>query len=228
MSSQTRDGRSARRPRPAGRPPGATGEGTRDEILDAALQAFAEAGFEAMSVRELTRRLGVSHNLVHHHFGSKEDLWRAALDHGVGPTAEDLIKLLGERVGSRDSKQILQQGLARAFELLARRPAVVRILADESTRPGPRLDYLFERYLGPLVEMLSRFLTESRAHGLRDLDSRIAALFVLGSASAQFTHDALAEKLGLGPATQPHYTKSLVDLIMGGLVATDPDSQTRS
>ena len=45
--------------RSVGRPPGATGEATRAEILDAALEAFAEAGFEAMSVRELTRRLEV-------------------------------------------------------------------------------------------------------------------------------------------------------------------------
>ncbi len=58
---------------------GATGDATRGEILDAALKAFAEAGFGAMSVRGLTRQLGASHNPVHHHFGSKQDLWRMAL-----------------------------------------------------------------------------------------------------------------------------------------------------
>ncbi len=80
-----------------------------------------------------------------------------------------------------------------------------------------------ESYLGPMVETLSRFLAESRAHGVRNVDSRVAALFVLSSASAQFTHGALAEKLGLGSASQGRYTKAIVDLVIGGLMASDPD-----
>lgn len=207
--------------RPAGRPRGATAERTRGEILDAALKAFAEAGFGAMSVRELTRQLGVSHNLVHHHFGSKQDLWRAALDHGVGSTAIELTELLSQSVGSPRSRQVLRRVLESAIALLTRRPEVARIFADESARRGQRLDYIYEQYLGPMTEILSRFLSESRGFGVRDVDSRIAALFVLSSASAQFTHDALAEKLGVGSGSPVDYTDSLVDLVLGGLITSD-------
>ena len=212
----------ARKNRPAGRPPGATADDTRSEILDAALLAFAESGFEAMSVRELTRRLGVSHNLVHHHFGSKQDLWHAAIDHGIGATASELTELLGRSVGSPRSRQVLHQVLESAIALLTKRPEIARIFADESARPGPRLDRLFDEYLGPLVSILSRFLSESRAFGVRDVDSRVAALFVLSSASAQFTHDALAEKLGIGRGSKIDYTRSLVDLVLGGLMTSEP------
>ena len=212
-----------RKSRPAGRPPGATGADTRGEILDGALEAFAEAGFEAMSVRELTRRLGVSHNLVHHHFGSKQDLWRAALDHGVGSTAGELAELLSQSVGSPRSRQVLHQVLESAIALLTKCPQVARIFADESARPGPRLDYLYDQFLGPLVAILSRFLSESRAYGVRDVDSRVAALFVLSSASAQFTHAALADKLGIGRGSDIGYTRSLVDLVLGGLMTSDPE-----
>lgn len=211
--------------RSAGRPPGATsGDETRGAILDAALKAFAEAGFAAMSVRELTRRLGVSHNLVHHHFGSKQDLWRAALDHGVGSTASELTELLSRSVGSPRSQQVLHQVLESAIALLTKRPEIARIFADESARPGARLDYLYEKYLGPAVGVLSRFLSESRTYGVRDVDSRIAALFVLSSASAQFTHDALAEKLGVGSGSKTDYAHSLADLVLGGLIASYPDA----
>lgn len=210
-------------PRPSGRPRGATGDDTRGEILDAALKAFAAAGFEAMSVRELTRRLGVSHNLVHHHFGTKEDLWRAALEHGVGSTASELAELLGASVGSPRSRQVLHQVLESAIALLTRRPEVARIFSDESARAGPRLDFLYEQFLGPLLTILSRFLHESRAYGVRDVDSRIAALFVISSASAQFTHAALAEKLGVDRETDTGYTRSLVDLVLGGLMTSEPD-----
>ncbi|MBW2313434.1 MAG: TetR/AcrR family transcriptional regulator [Deltaproteobacteria bacterium] len=211
-------GKSSAKGRPAGRPVGSTAEATRVEILDAALEAFSEAGFEAMSVRELTRRLGVSHNLVHHHFGSKEDLWRAALDHGAGPTANELLELLGQSVGSPDSKRILRTGMESGIELLRRRPAVARIVVDESARPGPRLDYLYERYLGPMVETLSRFLANSQLEGFRDVEPRVATLYVLSSVSAPFAHAALAEKLGLGRRSHDVYTEGLVDLVLDGLM----------
>lgn len=222
MSSQAI---SIKKARPAGRPPGATGEETRVEILDAALESFAEAGYEAMSVRELTRRLGVSHNLVHHHFGSKLDLWYAALDHGIASTANELARLLSQSVGSPRSRQVLHQVLESAIALLTKRPEIARIFTDESARPGPRLDYLYERFLGPLVEILSRFLRDSRAYGVRDVDSRVAALFVLSSVSAQFTHAALAEKLGIGRDSRTGYTHSLTDLVLGGLMTSEPDQE---
>ena len=225
MSSHARD---TKKSRPVGRPPGATGDATRGEILDSALEAFAGAGFEAMSVRELTRRLGVSHNLVHHHFGSKQDLWRAALDHGIGSTANELAELLSQSAGSPRSRQALHQVLESAIALLTRRPEVARIFADESARPGERLDYLYKEFLGPLVAILSQFLSESKDHGVRDVDSKIAALFVLSSASAQFTHDALAEKLGIGRGSDIDYTHSLIDLVLGGLMTSDPEQDPGS
>lgn len=211
----------ATKTRTTGRPRGDTGDSTRGDILDAALKAFAETGFGAMSVRELTRQLGVSHNLVHHHFGSKEHLWRAALDHGVGSTADELTEIIRESVGSPRSREVLQQVLQGAWELLTRRPEIARIFADESARPGPRLDYLYDKYLGPTVELLSRFLHESRAYGVRDVDSRVAALFVLSSASARFTHAALAAKLGVESGAQ---TDALADLVLGGLLTSESES----
>ena len=205
--------------RGAGRPPGDTAESTRAEILDAALDAFAADGFEATSVRELTRRLGVSHNLVHHHFGTKQDLWRAALDHGLGTTVSELFALVGKGIGGPNPAEVIREGVERAMALLLRRPAVARILADESARPGPRLDYLYERYLKPGVAILRRFLNESRDEGLRDVDSRVAVVFVLSTATALFTHGALAEKLGLGTsaAARSRSTAELVELMLRGL-----------
>lgn len=219
--------------RPVGRPAGTSSQHTRDEILAAALEAFAEAGFEAMSVRELCRRLGVSHNLVHHHFGSKDDLWRAALSHGIGPTVEELAQLLGRAGGSPDPREILRTGFQQATQLMLQRPAIVRIVTDESARPGPRIDHLYERYVGPLIEALAAFLSESRAArdlgaGAPDVDPQIAALFAVSAGTALFTHGGLAGKLGLGidDSTESkelarETTGALVDLILDGLAPRD-------
>src|SRR4051812_31481798 len=80
-----------RKPRRAGRPDASGGAVlSADVIIEAALEAFALTGYEAMSVRELTRKLGVSHNLVHHYFRSKAALWRACIDWSFGTLMREI------------------------------------------------------------------------------------------------------------------------------------------
>ena len=56
------------------------GPSTRRRILKAALKAFARHGFDGVSLRTIAVEAGVNHQLIGHHFGSKQDLWNAALD----------------------------------------------------------------------------------------------------------------------------------------------------
>jgi AcrR family transcriptional regulator len=51
----------------------------RQQILDAAIAYFAEAGF-GVQTRELTRRIGVSQPLLYRYFPSKQDLVQAVFD----------------------------------------------------------------------------------------------------------------------------------------------------
>ena len=51
----------------------------RQQILDAAIAYFAEAGF-GVQTRELTRRIGVSQPLLYRYFPSKQDLIQAVFD----------------------------------------------------------------------------------------------------------------------------------------------------
>lgn len=66
-----------------GRRPGAPD--TRAAILAAARERFATAGFGATSVRAIATDAGVDPALVHHYFGSKRDLFVAALALPVDP-----------------------------------------------------------------------------------------------------------------------------------------------
>src|SRR3954447_4981201 len=52
-------------------------ESTRAAVLDAAERLFADHGFAATSMRDISAASGVSHPLIHHHFGSKEELYAA-------------------------------------------------------------------------------------------------------------------------------------------------------
>lgn len=66
-----------------GRRPGAPD--TRSAILDAARAGFATSGFAGTSVRSVAAAAGVDAALVHHYFGTKEDLFVAALELRLDP-----------------------------------------------------------------------------------------------------------------------------------------------
>ena len=73
MSTSTRRGRRPGRP------------DTKAAILAAARECFAAAGFGGTTIRAIAAEAGVDAALVHHYFGSKDDLFVAALALPVDP-----------------------------------------------------------------------------------------------------------------------------------------------
>jgi AcrR family transcriptional regulator len=69
--------------RRAGRRPGK--HDTREEILAAARELFAEHGYDGTSIRQIAAGAGVDPALVHHYFGTKEALFRAAVAAPIDP-----------------------------------------------------------------------------------------------------------------------------------------------
>jgi AcrR family transcriptional regulator len=86
----------------SGRRPGASG--TRDAILLAARARFAEVGYDRATIRAIAMQAGVDPALVMHFFGSKQQLFLAAIELTVNPAEvvpallEDGIDGLGERL----------------------------------------------------------------------------------------------------------------------------------
>lgn len=77
--------------RRTGRRPGK--QDTREAILAAAREAFAERGYDGASIRAIATSAGVDPALVHHYFGTKEQLFNATVQAPIDP-AEVIPKLL--------------------------------------------------------------------------------------------------------------------------------------
>ncbi|SED12509.1 MULTISPECIES: TetR family transcriptional regulator [Streptomyces] len=77
-------------PRRRGRPSRTeeeSGPGARERILEAARAQFAERGYDKASVRGIAKAAGVDPALVHHYFGTKDEVFAAAIEVSFEPTA---------------------------------------------------------------------------------------------------------------------------------------------
>ncbi|WP_141206327.1 TetR/AcrR family transcriptional regulator [Streptomyces griseorubiginosus] len=79
--------------------------GTRDRILVAAREEFSERGYEKTSVRGIAKAAGVDSALVHHYFGTKEQVFAASIEVAFAPAlnasdtvAEGPLDGVGERL----------------------------------------------------------------------------------------------------------------------------------
>ncbi|GAA4716891.1 TetR/AcrR family transcriptional regulator [Phytohabitans rumicis] len=106
--------------RRTGRRPG--NPDTREAILGAAREAFAERGFDAASIRAIATSAGVDPALVHHYFGTKEQLFKACMNFPIDP-AEVFPKLLA------DGPDGLGERLVRTFLAIWDSPAGVPAVA---------------------------------------------------------------------------------------------------
>ncbi|HEV8373812.1 MAG TPA: helix-turn-helix domain-containing protein, partial [Actinomycetota bacterium] len=84
-----------------GRRPGASR--TRDAILEAARREFGQHGYDRATIRGVARGAGVDPALVHYFFGTKAELFAAAMELPVNPAelAQTLLAGEPERIGER-------------------------------------------------------------------------------------------------------------------------------
>ena len=210
------------KPRRAGRPAAAAGAVlSREGIIEAGLDAFATSGYEAMSIRELTRHLGVSHNLVHHYFRSKAELWRACIDWSFGTLAREIA---GAVVLARgDGADILARlrELFRLFiTLTARYPANGLVISREGALGGARFDYIFDNYVAPNLSLFREMLAAGQAAGVlrHDLDLRTIFFLLTDGGAGPYTSRAFAKRLDPRDPQRPEVISAHAELVADVLV----------
>ncbi|WP_052865974.1 TetR/AcrR family transcriptional regulator [Streptomyces niger] len=97
-----------RRGRPA-RTEGASGPGARERILTAARTEFAERGYDKTSIRSIAKAAQVDPALVHHYFGTKEQVFGAAIEVTFEPALHlpDVLAQGPEGIGERFARYFI-------------------------------------------------------------------------------------------------------------------------
>lgn len=149
----------------------------REGLLAVAVQLFNEQGYDATSVADLAKRLGLTKSALYHHFSSKEELLAVALEAALGGL-EAVLDEPGAREGAASDR--LRFVLTGATDVLvAQLPAVTLLLRVRGNSAVEQAALERRRVFDHRVTSL---VAEAQAEGSvrDDVDAAVAARLLFG------------------------------------------------
>jgi AcrR family transcriptional regulator len=198
-----------------GRPPLLSDEA----ILKKALQAFASGGFEAMSVRALNANLGLSHETVSQRFGTKSELFLAAVNYGFQLFINDFNDELTRNDPTSDLEQL--RALLRAFMFsTSRHPTLGELLHHVAIDEEQRNVIIGKTGLADQLMNAAQLLLRLKSDGvIREIQLR-ELWFMAQSAAAPIHFSNVSQMFDFfdGPLDPDEHINRVTDIIMRGLL----------
>lgn len=146
----------------------------RTTVLDAALELFAQHGFADTSLRDISRKSGVAHPLILHHFGSKESLFeevKRRVVEGYAQRFPAAARAVNKPINLRTELRRIMTYVGEN-ELALRLCARTRVDGDYQVWPGEP----------NLFDLLERRMKVAQEQGLLrdDLDPRQLSVMIMG------------------------------------------------
>lgn len=135
---------------------------TKTRILDTAEKLFGIKGFQATSLRDITRAAGVNLAAVNYHFHSKDSLIDAVIARRIQPVNQRRLEMLRAAGPDATLEQILTAFLKPVYE--APSDGIIPLLGRVLSNPDLFVDRVFLIHLKPVVvhfqEALRRVLPD--------------------------------------------------------------------
>lgn len=153
--------------------------GSRDELLEVAIDLFAERGFVGTSIRDIAKAVGRSVSNVYHYFDSKEALWLAILEYSVKGLPETLRSVAhGDGAPLERFKRLLRVHL-QASTRHQRESKIFMIDEERLSTLGKEVNRRIQKEILDIYVEQMRIL---QSHGLlRTRHVKILAFNILGT-----------------------------------------------
>ncbi len=150
------------------------GPATAERILAAAEALFAERGYHGTTLRDVATRVGLRIPSLYNHFASKDALYAAVLERGIGPVVALLSELALAPPAERDDPRRVVEPV---MKMLAERPHLPRLVLHETLAGGEHLTPMLRDWMTPAFAR-ARELVEARG-GAPPVAAEQAELLVL-------------------------------------------------
>lgn len=164
---------------------------TKRKIFETSMKLFAEKGYDATSVEEITATVGVAKGTLYYHFSSKEEIFKFLIEEGV--------KLLKNSIEIKTEKLTSSIDKIRAIVLIELKVLVkyenfmTIILSDiwgTGTRSKMCRDYVFD-----YIQMIEEIVKEGiKNKEIIDSDPNVIASGIFGFACSSLIYKLRREK----------------------------------
>ena len=193
--------------------------GTKEKILDAALESFSTSGFDATSLDVVAKSLGVRKQTILYHFTTKKGLLNAVVERAAG----NLINSIEEVLNSDLKGWERIEALARMIFRLALREPLLLGLLREVSRPGSVGSERLRILMTPLMDRATLWMqSEMEVGRMRRTDPRLVILSAYSTVVGLATEIEVLRAAGIEQAVRP-VTVRRRELIRFLRVSLDPD-----
>jgi AcrR family transcriptional regulator len=136
---------------------------TRERIIQAAKDVFAEQGFAGARVDEIASRAGVNKAALYYHIGDKQALYAEVLHDVIGATAARLSKDIAAQT---DPEQKLRAYIRSFAAALDANPQMPRIMMREIASDGVNLPQVFFDDIALILQSVVGIIDEGAKAGV--------------------------------------------------------------
>jgi len=161
-------------------PPTGRSRDTRQRLLEAAGEVFADRGFRDATIQEICRRANANIAAVHYHFGDKEQLYRAVIQYAEQCAAESRPADPPPDAPAEERLHAhIESFLVRLFD--EGQPAWLgKLMAREMSEPTPGLDVIVQEKIRLTYRHVEAIVRELVGPGASDDDVLACVLSVQG------------------------------------------------
>ncbi len=150
---------------------------TKDEILNAAIDLFSERGVSDVSIREITKRVGINESSLYNHFKSKDSLLEAIIDKitlelGAAAFREDLIE---EQLKVMEPSLFLKHHFLKLREKVTPQiEKIWKVMYIEQFRDKRARDFVLNELIGRSASYYEKAFTTMMEMGMiKEIDPKL-------------------------------------------------------
>jgi AcrR family transcriptional regulator len=133
---------------------------TRDRLLEAAGEVFAEHGFRDATIREICEKANANVAAVNYHFGDKEELYAAVFDYARTCAVAQFNESVSPAIPAEERLRVFIRAVLTRFFDQGRPAWLGKLVAREMIEPTKALDALVNGQIRPNSERLRALVRE--------------------------------------------------------------------
>jgi AcrR family transcriptional regulator len=205
-----------------------SGEARRMDVLRVAMHLFSQHGFRGTTTKEIAQAAGVSEAIIFRHFATKEELYKAILDHkacagGIGDPRERVA----DAIRQKDDRAVFEGLAFVALEHHEQDTEFNRLLLHSALEGHELAQMFWENTVLQMYQFLGSYISERQRDGVfREINPLIVVRAFIG----MIIHHSLNNNLWdpqrrLLDITNEEAAREFTEILLRGIAADQPPQQ---